>query len=139
MRLGGFRRARNNLDHVGTVIGVDEHEIFHTNEELMDDAVDCLVCAQHDVLPSRTRASPTSETILHEIDSFNLLPSHFEQVLQQGHVPDGAWTHLLDQDGPPSEAMETRRKRLDDEATDIESDRHNSSHRTKRECVRDSR
>ena len=45
-------------------------------------------------------------TFVHEISSANLLPSQFEQVLQQGHVPDRAWTNLLEQDGPPSEAVE---------------------------------
>ena len=84
----GMRRARNNVDHVGTETGLDQEEFM----------VWCLhittLCA---AAPERFRPAVACETVLHEMNSPNMLPSQFEQVLHQEHVPDGAWTGVLDQ------------------------------------------
>ena len=110
----------------------------------MDDSVDLSgVCVQHDNVPSCTKAPPTSD---------KTSTRQFDQVLQQRHVPNGACTDLLDQEGPPSEAMERREgndlndegsegqnfSKTDATSTIVESDEQNSSRRAKRECVHDS-
>ena len=52
------------------------------------------------------RPATKRETFLDEVSTANLLPSQFEQVLQDGRIPDGAWTDLLDQSVPSAEAVE---------------------------------
>ena len=69
----------------------------------------CLVCAQHEFVSSSTdhiRPATTRGMFLHEVHSANLLPNQCEQVSQNGQVPDGVWTDLLNQDGPLAEAVE---------------------------------
>ena len=65
---------------------------FHTHEEVMDASAEwSIVCTTSDQ----------------------------QQLLQHGHVPDGAWTDVLDQDGTPTEAMEKpERNDLDDEGAE---------------------
>ena len=47
-------------------------------------------------------------------NSANLLPSKFDQVLQNGQVPDDVWTDKCDQEGPPAEGPgeQVPRKRI---------------------------
>ena len=69
----------------------------------------CLVCNNtilYRAAPEHIRPATTREMFLHEVHSANPLPSQLEQVLQNGQVPDGVWTDLLDQDRPPAEAVE---------------------------------
>ena len=76
----------------------------------VDGPIDRNVWCVHNTLyraaPEHLRPATARETFIHDTNSGTLLPSQLEQVLQQGHVFDGAWTDLHDQDGPPSGAME---------------------------------
>ena len=69
----------------------------------------CSVCAQHSLYRAaseHSRPATTREMFLHQVYSANLLPSQFEQVLQNRQVPDGVSTDLVDPDRPPAEAVE---------------------------------
>ena len=53
---------------------------------------------------------------IHKVSAANLLPSQFEQMLQDGRVPDGVWTELLGQCAPLVEVIERQEeKELDEE------------------------
>ena len=43
---------------------------------------------------------------IHNVSAANLLPSQFEQVFQDGRVPDSVWTALLDKSATPVEAID---------------------------------
>ena len=76
----------------------------------MDDSVDLsgvrTTRTLHQAAREHLRPATARETVLHEFSSANVSHGQFEQVLQQRHVADGAWTDLLDHDGPLSEALE---------------------------------
>ena len=72
----------------------------------------CLVSV---VSSSRTTAQK-EHFYIHKVSAANLLPSQFEQVLQDGLVPDGVGTALLDKSAPPVEVIERHEgKELDEE------------------------
>ena len=72
----------------------------------------CLVSV---VSSSRTIAQKEHFDI-HNVSAANLLPSQCEQVLQDGRVPDGVGTALLDKSAPPVEAIERQEgSELDEE------------------------
>ena len=101
-------------EHVGTKTASEQLEPLHTSDETMDGFGRIVWCVHNTSLncaaPEHIRPATERETFLHEVSAVNLLPSRFEQVLQDGRVPDGAWTDLLDQSAPPAEAVEARMK-----------------------------
>ena len=89
----------NKKQKLSTELDLDQHEFLHTSEELMEDSVEVsgrVHTRFSRAAPEHLRPATARETFLHDINSANLLPSQFEQVLPQGHVVDGAWTDLLD-------------------------------------------
>ena len=93
--VGGFRRARTNLDRVGTETGLDQHEFMHT-AELTDDSVELFGACTTRRCPEQHQSKSDQrqrQTRLHETNT---------------HVPDGAWTDLLEQEGPPSEPVDQK-------------------------------
>ena len=87
---GTFRRERSNRDHVGTETRLDQLEFLLINDGTTEGWVELFgVC--------------TTRVCLEQHLS---MLSQFEQVLQNGQVLGGVWTDLLDQDGPPAEAVE---------------------------------
>ena len=65
-------------------------------------------CPVSVVSSSRTIAQK-KHFYIHNVSAANLLPSQFEQVLQDGRVPDGVWTELLGQRAPTVEVIERAR------------------------------
>ena len=72
----------------------------------------CLVSV---VSSSRTIAQK-EHFCIHKVSAANLLPSQFEQAFQDGRVPDGVWTAMLDKSAPLVEAIERQEgNELDEE------------------------
>ena len=104
----------------GTETGSGQLEFLRISDEMTDGLAELCGVFTTRVLyraaPEHFRPATKRETFLHDVSAANLLPSEFEQVLQDGRVPDGAWTDLLDQGTPHAEAVETPEGNvLDDE------------------------
>ena len=95
------------VDHVGMETGWDQLGFLLNNDGRLGRIVWCVHnTSLYRAAPEHIRPATTREMFLHEVHSANPLPSQQEQVLQNGQVPDGVWTDLLDQDRPPAEAVE---------------------------------
>ena len=70
-------KGTNGLDLFGTEIGLDQHEVLHTNEELADDSVElsCVYVAATEYL----RPATPRGTFFHGINPTKQLPSQFEE------------------------------------------------------------
>ena len=87
--------------------GLDQLGFLLINDGTTEGLVELFGVCTSRVSPEQhlSTSATTREMFLHEHPA-NLLASQFEQVLQNGQVPDGVWTDLLDQDRPLAGAVE---------------------------------
>ena len=103
VHLARSEKERNSLDHVGTETGLSQLGFLLINEgttgRLVELFGECTTRVLYRAAPEHIRPVTTREMFLHVVHSANLLPSQFEQVLQNGQVSgQTCWTktgHLL--------------------------------------------
>ena len=100
---------KESLDLDGMEPGSGQLDFFRTSDEMTDGLAQ--VCGVFTITSlyraalEHIRPATKRDTFLHEVSTANLLPGRFDEVLQDGRVPDGA-TDLLDQGAPPAAAVE---------------------------------
>ena len=81
-----FRQERNSLDHGVMETGLDQFGFLLINDATTEGFVEIVWCVDNTSLyraaPEHIRRATTRCIFLHEVHSANLLPSQFEQVLQ---------------------------------------------------------